>query len=200
VTSQARARLLRRWIDAYNAHDVDALVAMAHPRIDVVPLGYSVTAPPGTSYHGHAGLRSLLEPGFERYPRLRLETGRQAVIGFSLIVPVAAVLDDGVERPVRQKGTAQFVFEDDHVRVVRTFPSAREAHAVAAAGYGALTPREREVLSMLVGGLTAKQIAANLSLSVLTVRTHIRNAREKLGGNTTYHAIALALQDSEPAR
>jgi PAS domain S-box-containing protein len=56
-----------------------------------------------------------------------------------------------------------------------------------------LSPREREVLSLLARGLTGEQIAERLVLSPETVRTHIRNAREKLGASTRVEAVTMAL-------
>jgi PAS domain S-box-containing protein len=57
----------------------------------------------------------------------------------------------------------------------------------------ALSPREREVLALLARGLTGEQIADRLVLSPETVRTHIRNAREKLGASTRVEAVTMAL-------
>lgn len=45
--------------------------------------------------------------------------------------------------------------------------------------------------------MNAEQVAENLIISPFTVRTHIRNAKEKLGARTTGHAIAKALRGSE---
>jgi PAS domain S-box-containing protein len=56
-----------------------------------------------------------------------------------------------------------------------------------------LSPREREVLGLLARGLTGEQIANRLVLSPETVRTHIRNAREKLGASTRVEAVTMAL-------
>jgi PAS domain S-box-containing protein len=56
-----------------------------------------------------------------------------------------------------------------------------------------LSPREREVLALLARGLTGEQIANRLVLSPETVRTHIRNAREKLGASTRVEAVTMAL-------
>lgn len=61
-------------------------------------------------------------------------------------------------------------------------------------GHGEVSPREREVLSLLVLGLTGKQIAAELSLSLETVQKHVQSAKHKLGATTRAHAVALALQ------
>jgi len=60
-----------------------------------------------------------------------------------------------------------------------------------------LSPREREVLTALATGRTGAQVAQTLSLSPETVRTHIRNAMEKLGASTRTHAIALAIASGE---
>jgi DNA-binding CsgD family transcriptional regulator len=60
-----------------------------------------------------------------------------------------------------------------------------------------LSPREREVLTALAQGRTGAQVAQALVLSPETVRTHIRNAMEKLGARTRTHAIALAISTGE---
>jgi DNA-binding CsgD family transcriptional regulator len=44
-----------------------------------------------------------------------------------------------------------------------------------------LTPREREVVQLLLAGLTNEEIAAELFLSTQTVETHLRNIYRKLG-------------------
>ena len=48
-----------------------------------------------------------------------------------------------------------------------------------------LTATERAILRALRGDLTLAQIADGLGRSLLTVRTHIRNARAKLDARTT---------------
>jgi DNA-binding CsgD family transcriptional regulator len=55
-----------------------------------------------------------------------------------------------------------------------------------------ITEREREILRLVAMGEPVEEIAARLFLSPHTVRTHIRNARLKLGANSRAHAIALA--------
>jgi DNA-binding NarL/FixJ family response regulator len=46
---------------------------------------------------------------------------------------------------------------------------------------GAISPREREVLSLLASGQAPAQIAASLDISIHTVRRHIANLSDKLG-------------------
>ena len=60
-----------------------------------------------------------------------------------------------------------------------------------------LSAREKEVLSLLAQGLTGVEIAERLYLSPETVRTHVRNAMEKLEANTRVHAVAIALRQGE---
>jgi PAS domain S-box-containing protein len=57
-----------------------------------------------------------------------------------------------------------------------------------------LTPREREVLTLIARGLTSEQIADQLVVSGETIRTHARNALAALGARTRAHAVAIALQ------
>ena len=57
-----------------------------------------------------------------------------------------------------------------------------------------LSPREREILSLLADGLTGQTIAERLFLSPETVRTHVRNATSKLGARTRVQAVALIVR------
>lgn len=58
--------------------------------------------------------------------------------------------------------------------------------------FGALSPREREVLALIAEGLGNAQIAARLSISEKTVRNHITNLFDKLGVWTRAQAIVFA--------
>ncbi|MEV4953641.1 LuxR C-terminal-related transcriptional regulator [Paenarthrobacter nitroguajacolicus] len=55
-----------------------------------------------------------------------------------------------------------------------------------------LTPREREVLTLLPSHLSQEQMAAELHLSVNTVKTHIRLIYSKLGAGSRHDAVAAA--------
>ena len=58
-----------------------------------------------------------------------------------------------------------------------------------------LTPREREITALLATGLDGREIADQLALSPETVRTHIRNAMERVGARTRAHLIAIAVRE-----
>jgi DNA-binding NarL/FixJ family response regulator len=60
----------------------------------------------------------------------------------------------------------------------------------------ALTKREREVLRLLADGMRNEQVAKELSISPLTVRSHVENAMEKLEADTRTQAVATALRQS----
>jgi two-component system nitrate/nitrite response regulator NarL len=83
--------------------------------------------------------------------------------------------------PVRIR--AQYLTElDEHRRAVKS----------ATARFDELTPRERDVLSMIVDGLSAAAIAEKSFVSLATIRTQIRSILQKLGVNSQLAAAALA--------
>jgi DNA-binding CsgD family transcriptional regulator len=60
-----------------------------------------------------------------------------------------------------------------------------------------LTPREREVLTLLARGYTGEEVARELAVSAETVRAHVRNSVTKLRARTRLHAVVIALQRGE---
>ena len=62
-----------------------------------------------------------------------------------------------------------------------------------------LSNREREIMSLLAEGLTGEEVADRLFLSAETIKTHVRNAMNKLEARNRVHAIAIALRQGEIA-
>ena len=57
-----------------------------------------------------------------------------------------------------------------------------------------LTPREREVLQMLAGGLANKEIAAKLNISDHTAKFHVAAILGKLGAATRTEAVTIGIR------
>ena len=60
-----------------------------------------------------------------------------------------------------------------------------------------LTPRERELLTALAGGLTNQQMANQLEISLNTVKFHLKNLYDKLGVGNRAQAVAYYLKGRE---
>jgi DNA-binding CsgD family transcriptional regulator len=80
-------------------------------------------------------------------------------------------------------------WDSDELGVVEEDAAPRQA--------GRLSAREREVLTVLATGASVREISEQLALSPHTVKTHLRNAVQRLGARHRAHAIALALRDGE---
>jgi DNA-binding NarL/FixJ family response regulator len=72
--------------------------------------------------------------------------------------------------------------------------SAAAETAEAAEQAPELTPRERQVLVLMAEGLTTKQIASELEVSVKTVESHRQHIMEKLGDNSIAGLTRYAIQ------
>lgn len=71
----------------------------------------------------------------------------------------------------------------------------REAGAETARlrqGYAKLTPREAEVMSLVVTGLMNKQVAARLDLSEITVKIHRGNVMKKMEAQSLADLVRMA--------
>lgn len=69
-----------------------------------------------------------------------------------------------------------------------------EAPPVAVPGLEDLTPREREVTVLVAQGKSNHEIADELFVSVLTVRTHVQRALSKLGARDRAQLVFFAFQ------
>ena len=58
--------------------------------------------------------------------------------------------------------------------------------------YLELTPREREVLPLVVSGLLNKQAAAELGISEVTLEIHRRNVMQKMGAASLADLVRMA--------
>lgn len=110
-------------------------------------------------------------------------------------------LDAGASAVVPKSMPAEEII--DAVRRAATAPGAFTATGLAAAlrrrrateeEVPLLTPREREVLTLLVGGSSVGKVARQLYMSESTVKTHVGRVYEKLGVNNRASAVMSAVQ------
>jgi pimeloyl-ACP methyl ester carboxylesterase/DNA-binding CsgD family transcriptional regulator len=147
-------------------------------------------AAPILETRGSLDVSDLLEQ--IRIPTLVVHSRNDAVVPFS----------EGKLLASRIKG-AEFVELDsrNHVLIEEEPAWQRFCDAVleftgrsrrAADPFIALSPREREVLALLAGGLSNADIAGRLGISDKTVRNHVSNVFDKLGVWTRAQAIVFA--------
>ena len=75
----------------------------------------------------------------------------------------------------------------------------RTAATPTIAGAEQLTPRERELVSLVAAGASNKEIARRLAISVKTVKTHLTSVFKKLGLSTRLE-LAVAVGRSATPR
>jgi PAS domain S-box-containing protein len=132
----------------------------------------------------------LVNGGMEGWFHLRLPDGSLMPIEFSA---TANVLPGRHLSVVIPRGGAA---EDDqygaaHREAGWTRLVAREAEQ------SPLTTREHEVIALVAAGLQGGEIAARLSVSPETIKSHVQNAMAKLGAHTRAHAVAIALSTGQ---
>jgi DNA-binding NarL/FixJ family response regulator len=139
------------------------------------------------------GLANSLDPRANR-DGFRVLAGAQAA-GIPAIVVSGLVTAADVERVYSEYGVYACLEKQGFERAAFT-RTAGEAVAAGQAGRGqlaALTPRERDVLALLVGGLANKEIAHDLVISTNTVKRYLKSIFEKLAVESRAGAVAVAM-------
>jgi DNA-binding NarL/FixJ family response regulator len=93
------------------------------------------------------------------------------------------------------------VLDDEVITAIRTvhqggryFPSSVSATLQIQSEREALSSREREVLELIVPGLSNKQIAMALNIAEYTVKNHVRSILSKLDAEDRTQAAVIAIQ------
>jgi DNA-binding NarL/FixJ family response regulator len=121
------------------------------------------------------------------------------------IVVLAEHAGDAEITKALKKGALGYVCKDvspeDLVRAVRTVNAGRkfipaEIAAILSENIGqeTLTPAEANVLRMIVGGMSNKEIAYALDVSENTTKTHVRNIFDKIGVSDRTSAATTAIK------
>jgi PAS domain S-box-containing protein len=149
-------------------------------------LGYKRSELIGRRYHE-----------FAVKPPLSDEAWRQLTQGSDFYVTRELRRADGQHVSVELAGHRETVTGRDLILVVvvRRLRGSRSTQGHNGASDSALTAREREIVELIALGLTGPEIANELYLSHATVRTHVRNAMNKLGAHSRAHLVAKALGD-----
>jgi FixJ family two-component response regulator len=98
--------------------------------------------------------------------------------------------DDFLEKPVRPKDLICALNRAiEHDRAGR---DGRDARAELRRRYDLLTPREREVMALVVSGLLNKQAAGELGISEKTIKVHRARAMEKMNVESLAELVLIA--------
>lgn len=106
----------------------------------------------------------------------------------------------GAEVPVQWAATTEVATGRRLVLFVALATERWGAHfrrmAPTVPGSGTLSGRQREIVQLVARGESGPEIAAALHISGETVRTHVRNAMNKLGARSRAHLVAKAIGEA----
>ena len=122
----------------------------------------------------------------------RAEHARAVEAGAAGVLHKSADVDTILDATRRLGEGETLLSEDELIALLRLAGQNREEEVEARASIEQITPREREVLQMLAEGLSNKEIAAKLHMSVDTERTHMMNILNKMGVHSRIQALVFA--------
>jgi len=122
----------------------------------------------------------------------RAEYARAIEAGAASVLHKSADVDDILDATRRLGEGEALISQEELIELLRLAGQNREEKLEARASIEQITPREQEVLSSLAEGLSNKEIAAKLHMSVDTERTHMMNILNKLGVHSRIQALLFA--------
>ncbi len=122
----------------------------------------------------------------------RAEHARAVEAGAAGVLHKSADVDEIMDASRRLVAGETLYSPEELVELLRLAGQSREEEREARASIEQLTRREREVLASLAGGLSNRQIAEQLHMSVDTERTHMMNILNKLGVHSRLQALLFA--------
>jgi len=122
----------------------------------------------------------------------RTEHARAVEAGATGILHKSADVDAILDATRRLGEGETLLSESELIALLRLAGQNREEKVEARASIEQITPREKEVLQKLAEGLSNREIAARLHMSVDTERTHMMNILNKLGVHSRLQALVFA--------
>ena len=122
----------------------------------------------------------------------RAEHARAVEAGAAGVLHKSADVDAILDATRRLGEGETLLSEDELIELLRLAGQNREEEVEARASIEQITPRESQVLQALAEGLSNKEIAAKLHMSVDTERTHMMNILNKLGVHSRLQALVFA--------
>lgn len=122
----------------------------------------------------------------------RAEHARAVEAGAAGVMHKSADVDEILEATRRLGEGETLLSQDELVALLRLAGQNREEELEVRASIEQITPREREVLQALAEGLSNKEIASKLHMSVDTERTHMMNILNKMGVHSRLQALLFA--------
>jgi DNA-binding NarL/FixJ family response regulator len=122
----------------------------------------------------------------------RTDHARAVEAGAAGVVHKSADVDEILDATRRLSEGETLLSPEELVEMLRLASQNREEAREARANIEQLTRREREVLQALASGLSNKEIAQKLHMSVDTERTHMMNILNKLGVHSRLQALLFA--------
>jgi DNA-binding NarL/FixJ family response regulator len=122
----------------------------------------------------------------------RAEHARAVEAGAAAVLHKSADVDEIIETARSLAAGETLISSAELVEILRLAGQSREEEREARASIEQLTRREMQVLKALAEGLTNKEIAERLHMSVDTERTHMMNILSKLGVHSRLQALLFA--------
>ena len=122
----------------------------------------------------------------------REDHARAVEAGAAGVLHKSADVDEILDATRRLAAGETLLSSEELVELLRLAGQSREEEREARANIEQLTPREMEVLKALGRGLSNKEIAQSLHMSVDTERTHMMNILSKLGVHSRLQALLFA--------
>ncbi len=122
----------------------------------------------------------------------RTDHARAVEAGAAGVVHKSADVDEILDATRRLSEGETLLSPEELVEMLRLASQNREEAREARANIEQLTRREMEVLQALASGLSNKEIAQKLHMSVDTERTHMMNILNKLGVHSRLQALLFA--------